>query len=235
MRVDAIKSLVREFQHYKKDQKSPSAFWEMMVNFQKNWCLKREKSHLPDMFNKSLQSSIDRSLWKRTRYYPKQMMELFLANHPEYCIQAFNELFDSDLDVEVRIDRFKFYSDQMLELYKKDNPLTMENNHYQDTEIISLYLFLQAPEAYPVYNLVWLRLICELTYANPIPEHHDISRFYKISKILKKFLQEDELLKTIYLDEIAGLRLNFCKPMETYVPLADFYTYCSTKHNLSKK
>ncbi|TVQ50593.1 MAG: hypothetical protein EA362_02105 [Saprospirales bacterium] len=234
MKVDSIKALTAEFVEYKSSHKAPSVYWEMLDYFRSSWDLNAAPEELKTIFNDSIHSTQDRSLWKRERYQPKKMMGLFFQNYPDFCKQAFRELFDMTLDLEVRVDRFKFYSDQLLNFYKKDHPTSIENNHYQDTEIIGLYLFLFDPKENPLYQLDWFRTICNLTDAKPIPETHDIARFYKIARILKKFLQQESTLCNIYEKEATKLRLNFCKPMDSFLPLADFCAYCDLKFNTIK-
>ena len=234
MKVESIKELTAAFVNYKTSNRYPSIYWEMLDSFQSNWKLNAPSDELQNMFNDSIHSTQDRSFWKRERYQPKKMMELFFKIYPDFCKQAFKELFDMSLDLEVRVDRFKFYSDQLLDFYKKDHPTSIENNHYKDTEIIGFYLFLYDFKENPLYQFDWMKTLCKLTEAKPIPETHDIGRFYKIAKILRKFLQQEATLYNIYDSEISTLRLNFCKPMDSYLPLADFCAYCAAKYNTSR-
>ena len=229
MKVDAIKSLIADFKSQQLEIQVPSNYWEMITKFQEKWNLQLEDKELEIMFNQSIHSSKDRSIWKRERYRPKELMALCFKHYPDYSRQAFKELFDDNIDLEIRIDRFKFYSEQLLNLYKKDHPGSTENNHYQDTEIISFYLFLNNPEKYPLYKFKWLRNICELTGARPIPKNDDIMRFQKIAGILKKFLSQNQDLEDHYKFQIQRFKLNFCKPLETFIPVADFCAYCATK------
>lgn len=228
MRIAAIKSEIQRFKSHLSQTRSLLPFWEMAGHFQKNWEPASTSPAL--MFQRSLHSTQSRSFWKKDRYRPREMMVEFFKFDPEFTLQAFRELFDEDLDIEVRVDRFIFYCDQLLLLYKKSHPTSIENNHYQDYSIISLYLSLRYPHQYAPYQFRWFIAICKATDARPIPEVDDLKRYFKLSGILKKFIAEDTDLEKFYKTEIQKHGFSFPQPLQTGFPAAEFCAFCAKDH-----
>lgn len=225
MRVAAIERQIQRFKDQLLQRQTLHPFWEMAFHFQKNWDVKSTNPNR--MFQDSLQSTQSRSFWKKDRYRPREIMIEFFLYDPEFTLQAFRELFDEDLDIEVRVDRFIFYCDQLLQLYKKSHPTSIENNHYQDYSIISLYLSLRFPNLYAPYQFNWFVATCSTTDARPIPEVDDLKRYFKLCGIIKKFLAGDRYLDKFYRDEIEKGGLSFSHPMQTGFPAAEFCAFCA--------
>jgi len=151
-----VKKVQEYFQRYKAFLKSKRAsqhlyIWESQKIFQENWDL--EAIDLAQMYDQSLQNSHTRRLWKKERHAPKEMMLKFANMQPDFVRQMFRDLFYEGISAEGRCARFIFYCDQLLEEYKKQNPHSIDNNHYHEDDywMISLYLSFRFPDQYCLY------------------------------------------------------------------------------------
>ena len=225
MIVAAIKEKITEFKSALRKNNQPSPFWEMHLHFRENWNNRAENP--VEMFDQSLQSQSTRTFWKRDRYRPKEMMLHFFDLEPDYSQNAFRELFDESIPLDQRLDRFIFYSDQLLSFYKKAKPRSIENHHYQDYPIISLYLAMRDPHHYSPYQFNWFQGLCRAVQAHPSPSHEDPVRYFKMCRIVKKFLEDDPELAEIYSLQLMGMSALQTPPMETLFPAADFSRFCA--------
>lgn len=191
------------FEQYKSFLRSESRnerrfLWESLQNFSHNW--DAESSDLLSTYDKSLQNSHTKRLWKREAYEPKKMMMEFIKMDTEWTRQMFSELFDETKSPEVRASRFIFYCDHLLDAYKTANPLSIDNNHYHDDgyEMISLYLAFHSPENYTIYrHEPFVSLLKKIEAVNP-PIVPDIERFVKVSRTLYKMMKNDEELMELH-------------------------------------
>ena len=167
--------------------------WESQLLFQQNW--DQDAADFSAMFDRSLDNSQTRRLWKRERFEPKRMMLLFLGEEPDFVRSMFIDLFNPDKSVENRVDRFVFYCDELLSRYKRNYPLSIENNHYhQDYEMIALYLAFRYPEEYACYDAEAFRTTLALLSAPNVPVGHDLPRHFKVCKTIFTFMLKDEEL-----------------------------------------
>ena len=225
MRIIAIRENLVDYKSELKRTNRVSAIWEIHQNFNKYWNLSSDSPSA--MYEQSLHSQISRAFWVGNNYLPKEMMSEFLKLQPEMAVQAFRELFDEDKDLIQRLDKFIFYCDQLLELYKKSKPGAIENNHFHDYRILSIYLCLKYPGRYVPYRFKWLQGVCKVFEARPYPEVEDPERYFKIARIAHRFMQEDEDLKSSYTTALEKSGLNFDEPFDTLFPAAEFCAYCS--------
>lgn len=191
MNLQKIQNYITEFKRHLKSQRSTDVLykWESLHNFQQHWDLASED--LKGMYDQSLQNSQTVRLWKGSQYFPKQMMLLFCELQPEYVQFAFKDLFNEEKDIDGRMDRFIFYCDELLQAYKEKYPLKIENNHYHHYQIISLYLTFNYPEQYTFYDFEIFRRTMINLGSRDIPQLNDVTRFFKISRTLGKFLAKD--------------------------------------------
>lgn len=192
-----LKKIQQYLQQYKSFLKSRDAYqnlykWEALQHFQNNWDM--DAPDLAGMYDRSLQCSQTKRLWKREAYYPKQMMLKFIDLEPDYIRLMFKDLFNEKKDIEGRIDRFIFYCDNVLQEFKEAHPRSIENNHHHDDnyQIISLYLGFRYPEQYTLYSYLNFRNLLEKLGSRDIPKINDVGRFFKIMRTLYKMMQKDE-------------------------------------------
>lgn len=175
--------------------------WEILKHFQDNWDI--EAPDLAEMYDRCLQSNHTRRWWKGENFQPKEMMIRFLQASPDFGRRMFRDLFNEEKDIEGRVSRFQFACDVMLEEYKKDHPLTIDNNHFHsDNHMISLYLGLRYPMQHTViFYSDFYRFLTKIGMRNA-PGPFDFERFFKICKTLHTFLLKDEELQALHLSKL---------------------------------
>ena len=196
-----LKKIQEAFKAYKTYLKSPKRderlyLWESQKIFQDNWSL--EERDLQEMYDESLQNTTTRRMWNRQAYEPKRMMLLFWEVAPDFVTQMFKELYNEDKPIDIRVSRFAFYCDQLLEDYRENHPGTIENSHYHndDYQIISLYLALRYPASYAYYSFSAFTSALKQFGVVNIPRVNDFERFVKVSRTIFKLMQkEDDLLE----------------------------------------
>ena len=192
MNLQKIQTYIGLFKKYLKHTKATKQLykWESLQSFQANWDV--EHPSLATIYDKSLKNSETTHLWKQDNYTPKRMMLIFAKVAPDYVRHCFKDLFNEDKNIADRVDRFLFYCEEMLADYKQQNVLSIENNHYHDYYIISLYLAFHYPEQYTLYDFTTFQQAMRHLGSRNIPELNDIERFFKVSRTLWKFLEKDE-------------------------------------------
>ncbi len=194
-----LQKLQAAFSGFKKWLTGPEAavrlhLWESQAHFQQHWDLGATDGAA--MYDRSLQNSRTRRLWKREQFEPKRVMLLFWQQFPDFTRQAFRDLFDESKAVDSRMDRFVFYCDQLLEQYRESKPHSIENNHYHnnDHRMSSVYLAFRYPEQYTLYDFdLFIASLQQLGVAN-LPKANELERFFKVSRTIFKLMSRDEEL-----------------------------------------
>ena len=197
MQVPKLKAFIAEYQEW---LPTPAAharlpYWETQQNWQAHW--ESTTDDWATMYNQALDNGTTRRLWKREAYAPKEMMMHFLALEPDFVRSMFSDLFNEDKDVHGRADRFIFFCDQLLDVYRRKYPARNDTSHYHDDgyQMISLYLACQFPMVYTPYNAEVQRSFLQKVGAAKVPLAGDFPRHVKLMPTLYKFLnQEPELL-----------------------------------------
>lgn len=220
-----LKLIQHYLQEYRKYLASPAAqerlyAWESQRIFQDNW--DATARDFGEMYDRSLDNSQTRRLWKRENYEPKKRMQEFIALEPDMVRRAFEDLFDETKNVENRVDRFRFYCDDLLQDYKEKYPLSIENRHYHDDnyQMISIYLAFQFPDQYAIYDHEAFKILLQKIGSTDIPKAADFGRFVKVTRTLYNFmLKEPNILqlhqkrlhsKKHYMDESLLIMWDFC-------------------------
>lgn len=168
--------------------------WESLKVFQENWDI--NATDLAEMYDRSLQNSETKRLWKSTNYEPKRVMLKFIEMQPDFVRFMFKDLFNEEKEIVGRVDRFVFHCDELLREYKELNPRSIENNHYHDDgyQIVSLYLAFRYPESYTLYNFDRFQSLLDILGVKDIPQSSDFARFCKVIRTLSKLMsKEDEI------------------------------------------
>src|SRR5690554_2580953 len=110
--------------------------WEAVQWFQEHWDI--DAPDFPAMLAQAFSKT--ENLLAAARYFPLGMIKEFAAKAPEEIRSAFRFLFDESRDVVERIDHFKNQADQWLDRYGDG-----ANNHYQNENSITTYLWLRYP------------------------------------------------------------------------------------------
>lgn len=164
--------------------------WESLQHFQTHW--NPAAADPAAMFDACFQNSETRRLWQAENWFPKKMMLEFWRVSPQTVRLMFDDLFNETRDVEGRIGRFLFGCDELLRDYRRDHPLSPENNHYHDDyRMIALYLAFRYPESYAPYDFpVFQRAMAQFG-ARDVPQQNDLPRYFKVIRTLMTFLEKD--------------------------------------------
>jgi len=227
-----LKRIIHYFKEYQQFLQSPNAadrlyIWESQRIFQEEWNLQTDD--LAGMYDRALQNSHTRRLWKRESYEPKTMMLAFIRRQPEFVRQMFLDLFDEEKSLEGRASRFVYYCDEMLQTFKKAHPHSVENTHFHDDDywMVSLYLAFRFPERYTLYqfdsfrNLLWKLGVAQLPIAN------DLERFAKVSRTVYQLMQKETTLLDLHQRRLQSG--NYYREASLLI-VYDFYCFLQEPH-----
>lgn len=200
MNLKKLNSAVQQYKAFLKSepQHDPYWKWESLRIFSENWDI--EALDFRSMYDRSLQNSRTRRLWKRENYEPKDMMLKFIHLNSEFVRYMFQDLFNENKEVDGRVDRFVFHCDELLREYKETHPLSIENSHFHDDnyQMVSLYLAFRYPTLYAPYDFENFRQLMELLGSRDVPKVNDLGRYFKVMRTVYKFLEKDEELREIH-------------------------------------
>ena len=142
------------------------------------------------MYAASFQNTLANDLWEGRDYYPKRAMLKFIERDPDLIRSMFKELYNENLDIEGRIDRFLFHLESMREDWNRMHN-AYEKHYHDNYRMISTYLAFRYPTEYAICDYdAWRRFIT-LTGGREVEGDHEIGRFFKSMRALNKVLQKD--------------------------------------------
>ena len=199
MNLQKLTDTIGQYKSYlhSNPQHDPYWKWESLKIFHENWDM--EALDFRSMYDRSLQNSRTRRLWKRENYEPKDMMLKFIDLNSEFVRYMFQDLFNENKEVDGRIDRFVFHCDELLREYKESRPRSIENSHFHDDNygMVSLYLAFRYPDLYAPYDFELFRRLLLSLGSRDVPKVNDLGRYFKVMRTVYKFLQKDgEVLET---------------------------------------
>ncbi|MDX1408887.1 MAG: hypothetical protein R3330_12155, partial [Saprospiraceae bacterium] len=108
-----------------------------------------------------------------------------------YAATAFNDLFDESRSIDGRLDRFLYYAEELLRIYRSSDPDARLSAHFQDWPVISLYLSGMYPDMYTLYpGREIFNDYLERLQARPT-QVDDLERFFKVMRTTAGFLNKD--------------------------------------------
>ncbi|MHC1735745.1 MAG: AAA family ATPase [Erysipelotrichaceae bacterium] len=131
-------------QHFKDHWLDEKYKWEAAKHFQKNWDINADD--FKTMFEEATRQA--KNLLTSRNYFPRSMILEFAKVDPESTRSMFLKLFDENTSISDRIDEFMRSAEQMRIKY---NDSTWKS-HYQTTNSVSTYLWLNFPEKYYIYK-----------------------------------------------------------------------------------
>lgn len=193
MKVHLLEALIDEF--LTTQLKIPDTAWyfphSIVNHFHQVWYT-REEIGLQEKYDLALRSEISQRWWKRENYRPKEIMLYLIAADWELASIAFKDLFNDTATLDGRLSRFNFYSEELLQIHRKNNRRVIESHHHQDASIVSLYLAGIFPEKYSLYpGLNVFQAFSKKVGSLEITLVDDLVRFSKVSTIVFKFLQRN--------------------------------------------
>jgi len=137
-------------------------------------------------------------MWKNEANRAGELMQMMVEFDADMVATSMKELFEEGRDLEGRLDRFKFYMDELLRRSRRHQTIK-ESWHHQDNAILSYYLAMRYPTDYTYYTPENHQLLVDLTGAKPIGQTEDPVRFQKMAKTVSTFLSKNEKLQEAHL------------------------------------
>lgn len=170
--------------------------WTIQQTFQEHWDL--QALDLTSMFDRSIQSDVNRRLWSRQGYQPKEIILQFLQMEPHLVHLMFTDLFRQDKDLQGRISRFQFHAEELIQSYRDLRRKPAYAGHDQDLEIITFYLAMRFPESCAPYDHHAFIHALTRFQVKEIPAVPDPERWMKVARILLTFLNKNEDILIAY-------------------------------------
>ena len=157
--------------------------WTSLEKFVNNW--HTEALDFASMYTRSFENTLANPLWEGREFFPKKAMQELIGRDEDLVRKMFKELFNDNLDIEGRVDRFVYHCDALKEDMIRDNP-KYQRHYHSSYQMISVYLAFKYPMQYCVYEYpAWKRCMQDVG-AKPAPESHEIGRFFKVMRTIWK-------------------------------------------------
>lgn len=166
--------------------------WIAVKHFQDNWDI--DAPDFASMLDKALGKT--ENLLTSFNSFPKGMIVQYAKWNSERVHDLFEELFDENLDVILRIEQFKGAIKQLHSEYQQYDPGA--KNHYQDENTITTYLWLRYPDKYYIYKIGEVRKTAQaigsqLVFKNGKYEAN-LTNFFELYNAICEKLKNDEAL-----------------------------------------
>lgn len=158
--------------------------WEAIKHFQDHWNIEAE--NFGEMFKEATDKTFN--LLASGYAYPRGMMINFAKADDAAARQMFRDLFDESRDLAERVDAFQTASEAIRAKYDDGT----WRNHYQNTNAISVYLWLRYPEKYYIYKYEIYRDV-----AAELNSEYRPKRNGSVDSLIGGFKMYDEVCKVI--------------------------------------
>lgn len=138
--AEIIKTYTNKFETRWEDEKYK---WQNIKQFQDNWDIDAE--NFADMLEKAIP---DTNLLSARNFFPRGMIFNFVESAPEEVRSMFKNLYNEQLDIKERIQTFINNSEEIRKKYGSEK----WKNHFQNENVVSIYLWLKYPEKYYIYK-----------------------------------------------------------------------------------
>lgn len=158
--------------------------WEAIKHFQDHWNIEAE--NFGEMFKEATDKTFN--LLASGYAYPRGMMINFAKADDAAARQMFRDLYDESRDLAERVDAFQTASEAIRAKYDDGT----WRNHYQNTNAISVYLWLRYPEKYYIYKYEIFRDV-----AAELNSEYRPKRNGSVESLIGGFKMYDELCKAV--------------------------------------
>lgn len=198
MKLENIKTAITNFKKFlSSDQAYENNYlYEGIKTFHEHWDLGNEP--LAKMYLKATDNQSSKRMWKVQNGHPREVMSAFFHYDRTYTKFIFKDLFNDEIGIESRLDRYVFHSKQLFnELEERflDGP---HNSHYQTKMVGSIYLAYHSPAHYLIYDWDLFQSFLPLLEVTDPPTHEDPVRYFKVGNVLFKFLMKDPEILTLH-------------------------------------
>ena len=228
MNYEEIASAIEGYKEYLPEHfKDEKYKWEAVKHFQDNWDIDAED--FGAMFKKATQKA--GNLLASVSSFPRGMILEFAKADNEATRQMFRNLYDESIDLAQRIDNFVKASEDMR---AKHNDGTWKN-HYQNTNAISVYLWLRYPDKYYIYKYEIYSNVSKKFKSDFSPKlrynANNIVGGYAMYDELCRYLQSDSYIRNM----LDSLLTESCYPdTELKTATIDFGFYVSRFYEVTK-
>lgn len=168
--------------------------WKALKTFQDNWDV--DAPDFADMLSRALKDT--QNLLASMSAFPRGMIKAIAKEAPDEARRMFINLYDESKDLEVRIQEFINSAE---DLRKKYNPGDW-NMHYQNSNVVTTYLWLRFPEKYYIYKYSEYKSVAEKIGFDDIPKRNgnpeEVIKGYSIYNKLQNIVEESPELLNIY-------------------------------------
>lgn len=162
--------------------------WVSLQTFVDSW--QTEALDFASMYARSFENTLANPLWEGHEYYPKKAMLELIERDEDLVRKMFKELYSENLEIEGRVDRFVYHCDALKEDMMRENP-RYQKHYHGGYKMISVYLAFKYPTLYCIYEFPAWKLFMQRVGAKPVPEEHEIGRFFKVMRTIWKILSKD--------------------------------------------
>lgn len=193
--TDSFSHVISAYKNYFPDHFQDEKYkWEAIQHFQKHWDI--QASNFKEMLDKSLAKTYN--LLASGYFYAKAMLLEFAEVDPEAVRAAFMDLYDESKNLEERIQAFWEFAED----WKANRNPDGWNNHYQNTNAISIYLWLRYPDKYYIYKYSECREAAKVLATAFVPKKNsspsNVIGAYKLyDEIAHYALDDAELVKIV--------------------------------------
>lgn len=163
-------------------------------HFHRTWQLEAED--FATMFGAAIHSDINRRLWTRTGYQPKEAIMLLCRIDQEQVRVMFRDLIHERQDLNSRISKFQMHADALLADYQRKLVKPLLAGHDQSLATITFYLALLMPEKYTPYDHDGFVRALQIFQVINIPLVNDYERWLKVTHTLHRILANMPALQT---------------------------------------
>jgi hypothetical protein len=150
--------------------------------FQLNW--DSSQIDTAEMIEAAFDVSTD--LWSLPLIEAKHALLKFTEVNSDLLLAMFRDLYSENKSLDGRIDRFLFHCDLLLKEVNQQKILIPEHNH--NKWVVSVYLSYQYPSQYLPFDYEMFSKGMLTMKAMKVPESYEIDRYFKICRIMTKFL-----------------------------------------------
>ena len=168
--------------------------WEVVKCFQDNWDINSE--NFSETFSRAFRklSSTRKFIYQ----FASVMIRRFATQEPELTRKIFRNLYDENIDICTRFEKFKLATENLFEKYRQGN----ERSSNQTENSISAYLFLRYPNKYYIYKYTMYRKAADIlqsTYEFNVGDYkNNVKNFYDFGDEICEALSKDvEMLEIL--------------------------------------
>lgn len=196
MKIKQIEELAQSFKSWLQDcEDFPEIYkYENLINYRSNWDINASDFH--SMFDLSFKSNISNKLWGGSINSAKSVMLQFIEHNPEYVRSMFKDLYNENKDFSLRVNRFAFHCDHLLQELPKARHKPVEHRH--NPAVLSVYLAFHDPDTYGIVDYPSFKRMMEILENQSIPQDFELERIMKLYRGLYKVLQGDEELLSLH-------------------------------------